>query len=247
MTTEAALRKASVGWFPPTPMLAEAVHARLPSTPEPRRRRFRRALVVAIAILVLVGTAIAASALDLVPGVRIDRVDRLPEVSYTWPANGTRVELEAARRSVPFALLLPSSLQRPDRILLDRDLDGTPVVTAIYGGREGASLVLTQWEANDVLFHKLIGHDTNTKFVDVDGAPGIWIERADHVVFYLGRSGQERRYTGYLSGNTLVWQRGPSRIGWRRAFRSNVHSSLRDRFDRPSNRQPPTGVSVACG
>jgi hypothetical protein len=68
--------------------------------------------------------------------------------------------------------------------------------------------VLTQWEANDVLFHKLIGHDTSTKFVDVGGAPGIWIERADHVVFYLGRSGEERRFTGYLSGNTLVWQRG---------------------------------------
>jgi hypothetical protein len=208
MTTEPALRNASVGWFPPTPTLAEAVHARLPSTPEPRRRRGRRALVVAIAILVLVGTAIAASALDLVPGVRIDRVDRLPEVSYTWPANGAQVELEAAQRSVPFTLLLPSGMQRPDRIMLDRDPDGAPIVTAIYGGREGASLVLTQWEANDVLFHKLIGHDTSTKFVDVDGAPGIWIERADHVVFYLGKSGEERRFTGYLSGNTLVWQRG---------------------------------------
>ena len=69
--------------------------------------------------------------------------------------------------------------------------------------------MLTQWEANDVLFHKLVGHGTGTKFVDVDGAPGIWIERADHVVFYLGRSGEERRFTGYLSGNTLVWHRGP--------------------------------------
>jgi hypothetical protein len=164
--------------------------------------------VVAIAMVVLVGTAIAASALDLVPGVRIDRVDRLPEVSYTWPANGTQVELEAARRSVPFTLLLPSGMQRPDRLLLDRDLDGAPIVTAIYGGREGASLVLTQWEANDVLFHKLIGHGTSARFVDVHGAPGIWIERADHVVFYLGRSGQERGFAGYLSGNTLVWQRG---------------------------------------
>ena len=208
MTTEPALRNASVGWFPPTPALAEAVHARLPSTPDPRRRRYRRALVVAIAVLLLVGTAIAASALDLVPGVRIDRVDQLPEVSYTWQPNGTPVELEDARRSVPFTLLLPSGIRRPDRILLDRDLDGAPIVTAIYGGRKGASLVLTQWQANDVLFDKLIGHDTSTKFVDVDGAPGIWIERADHVVFYLGRSGEERRFTGYLSGNTLIWHRG---------------------------------------
>jgi hypothetical protein len=208
MTTEPALRNASVGWFPPTPALAEGVRARLPSTPDPRRLRFRRALVVAIALLALVGTAIAASALDLVPGVRINRVDRLPEVSYTWQPKGTQVGLEDARRSVPFTLLLPSGLQRPDRILVDRDLEGAPVVTAIYGGREGASLVLTQWEANDVLFDKLVGHDTSTKFVDVDGAPGIWIERADHVVFYRGRSGEELRFTGYLSGNTLIWNRG---------------------------------------
>ena len=82
--------------------------------------------MVAIAILVLVGAAIAASALDLVPGVRIDRVDRLPEVSYTWPANGAQVELEDARRSVPFTLLLPSGVQRPDRILLDHDLTVRP-------------------------------------------------------------------------------------------------------------------------
>lgn len=208
MTTEPALRNASVGWFPPTPALAEGVRARLPSTPDPRRRHFRRAMVVAIAILVLVGAAIAASALHLVPGVRIDRVDRLPEVSYTWQPAGAQVEPEDARRSVPFTLLLPSGMQRADRLLLDRDPDGAPVVTAIYGGPAGASLVLTQWEANDVLFHKLIGHDTTTKFVDVDGAAGIWIERADHVVFYRGRSGEELRFKGYLSGNTLVWQRG---------------------------------------
>ncbi len=208
MTNEPALRSASVGWFPPTPALAEAVRVRLPSTPDPRRRRVRRALVVAIAILLLAGTAIAASTLDLVPGVRIHRADRLPEVSYTWQPSGTPVDLEDARRSVPFTLLLPSGIQRPDRILLDRDHDGAPVVTAIYGGREGASLVLTQWEANGVLFDKLVGHDTSTKFVDVDGAPGIWIERVDHVVFYRGRSGDELRFVGYLSGNTLVWERG---------------------------------------
>jgi hypothetical protein len=208
MRTEPALRNAAGGWFPPTPPLAEGVRGRLPLVPDRPRDRHRRLLVVAIAILGLAGTAIAATGLDLVPGVRINRVDRLPEVSYTWPSIGTPVELEGAQRAAPFTLLLPASLPLPERVLLDRDAEGAAIVTAIYGGRERASLVLTQWEANDVLFDKLVGHDTTTTFVDVDGAEGIWIERADHAVFYRGASGTELRYTGFLSGNTLVWHRG---------------------------------------
>ena len=245
MTNEPALRSASVGWFPPTPALAEAVRTRLPSTPDARRRRVQRAaLVVAIAILVLVGTAIAASRLDLVPGVRIHRVDRLPEVSCTWQPSGTQVGLEDARRSVPFTLLLPSGTQRPDRILLDRDHDGAPVVTAIYGGRERASLVLTQWEANDVLFDKLVGHDTarssSTSTVPrASGSSGstTWSSTAE---------GPERSCGSWvICPETRSSGRGdPSRIGWRRTSRSTARLSLHDRFDRTSNRRPTTGVSL---
>ena len=95
-------------------------------------------------------------------------------------------------------------------MLLDRDRAGASVVTAVYGGDERARLVLTQWVAEAVLFDKMLGYETRTEYVDVSGAPGLWIEGDRfHDVFYLSGSGEEERAAGYLAGNVLVWQRGP--------------------------------------
>jgi hypothetical protein len=207
---ERRLSESSRSWFPPTPALADGVRDRLPARPDEAggRRVPRRALAVAVAALALAGTAVAASFLDLVPGVRIQRVEQLPEVEYATPVFGQEETLDDVRETLPFELVLPDGLGEPQTVFLDRDRSGAPVVTAVYGDEHGARLVLTQWEASVILFDKLLGHYARSEYVDVGGAPGIWIEGGDHAVFYLGESASEDRVGGYLAGNVLVWQRG---------------------------------------
>jgi hypothetical protein len=209
---EHRLRESAEAWFPKTPDLSARVLARLPALPETHvarpARRGRRLLVVVLAVLAVTGTALAATALDLIPGVRIHRVEQLPEVAYQGIATGESVTLEEAQAGLPFELLLPEGLGEPDTVLRDRDRQGAPVVTTIWSGDGNARLVLTQWPASVVLFDKLVPADVPVEYVDVQGAEGMWIEGGDHAVFYLGRSGGEERAAGLVTGNVLVWHRG---------------------------------------
>jgi hypothetical protein len=206
---EQRLQEASVSFFPPTPSLAEGIRGRLPATPATAPRRLpRRTLAVALAALALAGTALAASALDLVPGIRIERVDELPELPYLSPIFGEPTTVETLRATIPFQPELPERLGEPDALYLDRDPAGAPVVTAVYGDDLGARALLTQWPARVVLFNKLFDPTVRAEYVDAHGAPGIWIEGGDHAVFYLGRSVTEMYVSGYLTGNVLVWHRG---------------------------------------
>jgi hypothetical protein len=209
---EQRLRASADAWFPETPSVSERVLGALPPLPDEgasaRPRRRRRILVVALALLAVTGTALAATALDLVPGVRVQRVDELPEVGYQTIPLGDSVSIDEARSGLPFELLLPDGLGEPDTVLRDRDRAGAPVVTAIYAGDESARLVLTQWPASTVLFDKLVLAEVPVEYVDVHGAEGVWIEGGDHAVFYLGRSGDEDRVGGLVTGNVLVWHRG---------------------------------------
>jgi hypothetical protein len=210
---EQRLREAADVWFPPTPSIAEAARGQLPEAPETYRSPSRRLLVIALSALVLTGAAVAAS-LDLVPGIRIRHVERLPDVRLTSPPPfGREVALSEATRGVEFTLLLPQDLGSPGRLYLDRDRSGSPIVTAIYGGDEWARLVLTQWTGRAILFDKLLTFPGRTEYVDVGGAPGVWIEGPEHAVFYLGSFGAEERIGGYLAGNVLSWQRG--RVSYR--------------------------------
>jgi hypothetical protein len=204
---ERRLAGLSEAYFPATPPVAD--RARLPAAPDPRPVR-PLVLALALVALGLTGAAVAATALDLVPGVRVRQVDEPPSVAFTqFPGYGEPTTLAAAQEAVPFALLLPRGLGRPGRVLLDRDRTGAPVVTAVYGGERRARLVLTQWVARTVLFDKLLGYETRVTPVDVGGARGLWIEGDRfHDVFYLARSGSEERAPGFLAGNVLVWQRG---------------------------------------
>ena len=207
---ERRLRESADAVFPRTPRVTPAVVVRLPPRPDAAGVPIpRRVLAVAVALLALAGTAVAARGLDLVGGVRIERTERLPLVDYTFPPFGREVSREEAAAAARFTLLLPEILRAPDWMLVDRDPGGAPVVTAVWGRIEGGRLVLTQWAADSILFEKMIGYQAVAEFVDVDGAPGIWIEGEDHAVFYNGVAGASARVEGHLSGNTLIWQRGP--------------------------------------
>ena len=153
--------------------------------------------------------------LDLLPGVRIERVDELPSMPLSsWTGvYGEEVTLAEAERQAPFEILLPESLGEPDLVYRYRDPSGGLVITAVYGDERDARLVLTQWTTEDVLFHKLLGPATQAQLVDVREARGLWINGNRHVVFYLGGDFQERAAQGALAGNVLVWQEGD--VGYR--------------------------------
>jgi hypothetical protein len=232
---EQRLRDASSAWFPPTPSVSAQVRRRLPAAPDQSRLQgpHRLALVVAAVALALAGTALAASWLELVPGVRIQRVPQLPELAYAYESFGTETSVAQVERMVRFELVLPGELGPPDRVVLDRDRAGAPVVTALYGGDYSARLVLTQWPATAVLFDKLLRRDTPFDYVDVHGAPGIWLEGGDHAVFYRGSAAHEGRVGGYVTGNVLVWHRGSI------SYRLELGGTLEDALDLAGSLRPP--------
>jgi hypothetical protein len=214
--------------FPPTPALRSAVLARLP---EHRWFPWRRAiLIVAIAVLAVTLTAIfspgAWSALrewfDFIPGVRIERVEKLPSSSRLRAFDlGREVSLDEARRRARFGLRLPSGLGRPTKVYLDRDPARGVGVTVLYGN----GLALTEWRSDRVFFYKLLQPGTTTQAVYVNGAPGLWLSGSDHEVFYQGVDGVEYRHDGRLAGNVLLWQRG--RTGYRLEARIPLQRALR--------------------
>jgi hypothetical protein len=205
---ERQLRTTGEEWFPVTPPIAARARLRLRGLPSVRRRLHRRVLAVALVALVLTGGAFAAALLDVIPGVQVERVARLPEVEIVSPPNGQEATLSSARHTLPFAVLLPPSLGSPDRVYLDHDRAGAAVVTLVYGNDTRARLVLTEWVARSVLFYKLVQNDTPIEYVDVGGRPAVWIAGPEHEVFYMGGSPRESRLGGYLAGNVLVWHGG---------------------------------------
>jgi hypothetical protein len=205
---ERQLRAAGEQWFPVTPPIAAGARLRLGGHQQAKRRLHRRALAVVLVALVLTGGALAAALLEAIPGVRIERVARLPSVEVVAPPLGHETRLSVARHAVPFTVLMPSSLGPPDRVYLDHDRGGGAVVTLLYGNDARARLVLTEWVARSVLFYKLLDNDTPLEYVDVAGSPAVWIAGPEHEVFYRGSSPGERRLGGYLAGNVLMWHHG---------------------------------------
>jgi hypothetical protein len=194
--------------FPATPNIGAAVLPRLAARPRRNRRPAAIAVTAAAAAIaaLLAFSSGARSAvldwLDAIPGVHIERVEKLPH-SQLLPSLdfGRRVSLVAARRDAGFTVRLPAKLGRPNRVFFDRTAGGS-VVTLQYDDR----LVLTEWRATAVLFYKMIERATRVREVHVGGATAYWLEGGDHAVFYLGTDYDERSREGRLVGRVLVWQ-----------------------------------------
>lgn len=189
--------------FPPTPDLAAAVRERVQTS---RRPAWSRRLVVAIAVAVVaVGAAFAVPEARTailrffgIGAVRIEFVDRLPEVRPGPLDLGTRIDPEAP----PFRLLHSKLLGKPDAVYQDGG-----AVTLLYGTRSRVRLLVTEIDGSDFgsnVGKKLLAEGTRVRFVDVRDAPGpaVWIEGKPHLVDFPG--GPVR-----LAQNTLIWQRGP--------------------------------------
>ena len=196
--------------FPPTPNLAAVAVSRLPARSSHRRPLLAAAgaLLAAVAAVLALSPDARSTALDwldAIPGVRIERVEELPSSQLLAGFDpGRPVTTEEAEQAAGLDLRLPAGLGEPDGVYLDRDRSGAAVVTAVYGDR----LVLTQWRAGAVLFHKLADEGVTVDALPVDGAQGAWVAGGEHVVFFESAgSGAEGRTPGRLAGNVLVWER----------------------------------------
>ncbi len=192
--------------FPAERDLAPAIRARLA-----RRPGRRRALVAVLAVLVLA----AAVALAVPParsailrffhlrGVRIELVDRLPEVRTAGPLDlGMPISPDDAERVAGFRPLTSSLLGPPDRVTWDGAM-----LWFVYGD---VRLLLSQFLGTESvdLVKKLAEPRTMITPVSIGGRAGFFVSGATHFL-YLAPTSIVRDERVRLARNVLLWQRGP--------------------------------------
>jgi hypothetical protein len=189
--------------FPAERDLGPAVRARL--RPQPRRRRavvlVLAALVLALAVAFAVPPARSAILRFLhLRGVRIEYVERLPEVRTTAPLDlGVPISLSAAERTAKFRPLTSSLLGDPDRVTWDGEMlwfryGNTRLLVSQFRGGEQVDLV-----------KKLVEPGTTITPVTVRGAPGYFLSGATHFL-YLAPTNLVREERVRLARNVLLWQ-----------------------------------------
>jgi hypothetical protein len=211
--------------WPPTPDLAGAVAARLAADPQQARRRrppLRRpllrpaivAIAAAVLALVVAGTLAAAPGVRArvadwlgIGSVRVERVQRLPDVGPGADLGlGTRASAAAARRTTGLPAPAIRALGAPDAVYAERPSGGGAAsVSVVYRARarlpaatRGIGALLTLMPGGDEgIVKKVAAGGTEVEFVDVAGAFGVFLSGEQHVV------GPPNR----LAGNTLIWVR----------------------------------------
>ncbi len=153
--------------------LAPAVLARL-GKPTHAGRWLRLAGVAALVLVIgLAATMAVPDARTAVlrflglKGVTVIRVDELPPASTKPHLFGESVTLAEAERVVGFRPLLPSDLDPPDGIRINRF---SPYFVVLLYGRPDVRLRLT--ETNGGVIEKQVQIDQRVERVEVDGQPG---------------------------------------------------------------------------
>jgi hypothetical protein len=218
--------------WPPTPDIAGAVAARIAADPAQDRRRMWPALrmpglpllrpatvalaagilAVAIAATLAASPGVRARVADWlgIGAVRVERVDRLPDVGRAGDLGlGVRTTVADARRATGLPVSAIAALGAPDAVYADRPGAGgaqAASVSVVYLARRGlpaatrgiGALLTVLPGGDEAVVKKVAGSGTDVQFVDVDGAFGVFLSGAQHVV------GPPNR----LAGNTLIWVRG---------------------------------------
>jgi hypothetical protein len=202
--------------YPPTPDLARSVRERLVERrPWWRARSRRQALAIGLAVL-----AVSAAAVMAVPSARtailrffrigsvtIERVETLPPARQRplTAGLGREVSLDEGARLTGFRILLPP-LDEPVEDVYVR----SRVQSALLDVPDAGPVLLTEIRGRHQFdfAKKFSGSATRVDPVSVNGAFGIWLQGAPHVVTFQDRSGRIQQFTTRLAGNVLVWTRG---------------------------------------
>jgi hypothetical protein len=222
--------------WPDTPDLAASVMHRLDAPAgRPRGRRtgllwpsgLRRSLALAaVALLLLAGSVFAAApgvrdaVLDFLglQGATVERREKLPTPPAERPLDlGTRVTLADVTERLGFAPLVPAALGEPDGVYLRRGLPGgelsltyraRPGLPRARSTRLGALLSEFRGDLSPEYLAKMVGPDTTTARLRIDGEPAIWIEGAPHFFLYRTPDGEVVESTLRIAQNVLLLERG---------------------------------------
>ena len=241
---EALLRSAAAdASWPPTPDLRAGVLARIevvsragsgsgpdarlavdpppgpaagPAGWSPRGRRLRLVPALAVALLALLAIAGIAAALGLgLPGVGIERVDRLPPAGTGFDI-GSPVPLAEARNDEPPRVLVPAALPEPasafvagagDRRVVTLAWRALPGEAALAGTDLRLVIMAIPGSTEEAFLRKLLGPRTTIEPVAVGGDRGWWIAGAPHDLLVLRPDGTAEVHTSRLAGDTLVFVR----------------------------------------
>ena len=147
-------------------------------------------------------------------GASVERVETQP-VAPTVPDDlglGEPVTLAEARALAAFEVVDPGStpLGPPDEVRFEPVTAGGQVAFVWLDEAGDPELLLTEFRAplGFDFVQKLAGPETEVAQVEVNGAPGVWLEGAPHAFYYLDSAGEPREETLRLARNTLLWERG---------------------------------------
>ncbi len=224
--------------YPPTPLLAQRVGARLRSAPAPRRAfrvpvsfprsRLLRGVVATVIVAALaVGITAALSptasqalarffGLERIRIVPIEETPTVPpaatEPAAVDPIVGRTTLVEAQQRAA-FTVRIPTypaGLGDPTAVYFQDFRPGQQVVLR-YGPQPGnaASFMLFQLKVEGI-FMKLTPPGTQVEELRVGQERAFWFQGAAHILQYRDPSGTVRtEFERLVTLNTLAWEMGP--------------------------------------
>jgi hypothetical protein len=184
--------------------LAPAVRARVRGRPSRRRALVLVLAAAVVAVAVAFAVPPARSAILRVfhlRGVRIEYVDRLPNVRTAPLDLGVAIRPADAQRTAGFRPLVSDLLGEPDEVSWDGSLlwyryGRTRLLVSQFRGRERLDLV-----------KKVVEPQTMITPVYVNGEPGYFISGGKHFLYLSGKI--VRQEPVRLGRQVLLWQHGP--------------------------------------
>jgi hypothetical protein len=211
----------SIEWPATPPRLWGGVAGRATEGRSRPRLRYRWALAAAAVLLIVL--ALAFSWLGL--HTTIYRVQNPPTPS-ALPSGllGSNLHLGTpassvadAQRQVPWRIVLPAGLGRPDAVYIKTATEGGPSqgeVTLVYAqrprievsGQTGVAVLVTEARGriNEIFFQKMLGPDAHVEQVNVNGHGGYWISGHPHDFLFVGPDGSIQDDSLRLATNTLI-------------------------------------------
>ena len=164
------------------------------------------AIVLALAAVLALSPAArsaARSVLDLIPGVKVERVSTLPDrrADAAPPYLGVPGSVAEAERVTSFS---PSFPPGTEQIYVRDDVIGGMVTFFLADG-----VTLTEWwSGTGAAAFDVLG-DSGVRQVDVGAADGLWIDGGASATYtYIGADRQRHFEALEPAGTLLLWQRG---------------------------------------
>jgi len=127
---------------------------------------------------------------------------RSPPTSAPLPGQ-RRTSLAQARRQVAFPILVPTSLGKPDEVLVS---GGGRVVSLIYRRTAYGTVRLDEFSGHtDRIVFEKFGHAGKMRDVAVHRGEGLWIKGPQELIYITPKGRLAFASARLTTGNTLIW------------------------------------------